>query len=162
MGKLDEPSNVENGTRKWYSYYHSKGHSNENWYKQQPQPGKRWCTYRKSGSHSDDQYYHQRNGSRNSSADSKSTKDETFVADSDVTGCDKCSCNGKVESKSTEDDQPNNTPPGIGFSFTMCHPPLSQEANGFQLLVDSGSSKHFIDPELIRGIESTMLENTRA
>ena len=48
-------------------------------------------------------------------------------------GCDKCSRNGKVESKTTEDDEPNNTPPGIGFSFAMCHPPLSQEADGFQL-----------------------------
>ena len=83
----------------------------------------------------------------------------TFVADSNnVTGCDKWSCNRKVGRKSTEDDEPNNTPPGVGFSFAMCHPPLSQEADGFQLLVDSGSSKHFIDPELIRGIESRMLE----
>ena len=43
----------------------------------------------------------------------------------------------------------------------MCHPPLSQEADGFQLLVDSGSSKHFIDPELIPGVESRMQEYTR-
>ena len=78
-----------------------------------------------------------------------------------MTGCDKFSCNGKVESKSTEDDEPNNTPPGIGFDFAMSHPPLSQEAAGFQLLVDSGSSKYFIDPELIRGVESTMQEFTR-
>ena len=43
----------------------------------------------------------------------------------------------------------------------MCHPPLSYEADSFQRLVDSGSSKHFIDPELIRGLESRMLEYTR-
>ena len=43
----------------------------------------------------------------------------------------------------------------------MCHPSLSQEADGFQLLVDSGSSKHFIDPKLIRGAESRMQEYTR-
>ena len=78
-----------------------------------------------------------------------------------MTGCNKCSCNGKSESKSLEDDEANNTPPGIGFSFAMCHPPISQEADGFQLLVDSGSSKHFIDPELIRGVESRMQEYTR-
>ena len=78
-----------------------------------------------------------------------------------MTGCDKCSCNGKVESKITEDDKPNNTPPGIEFSFAMCHPPLSQEADGFQLLVDSGSTKYFIDPELIRGVESRMQQYTR-
>ena len=44
--------------------------------------------------------------------------------DSDVTGCDDCSCNRNVESKSTEiDDEPNNMPPGIGSSFAMCRPP---------------------------------------
>ena len=43
----------------------------------------------------------------------------------------------------------------------MCHSPLSQEADGFQLLVDPGSSKYFIDPELIRGVESRMLEYTK-
>ena len=30
--------------------------------------------------------------------------------------------------------------PGIGFSIATCHLPLFQEANGFQLLVDPGSS----------------------
>ena len=108
------------------------------------------------------QCYHQRHGCRNSSTESKRTKDETFVADiNNVTGCDKCHFNGKVEIKTTEDDKPNNAPPGIGFSFAMCHPPLSQEADGFQLLVDSGSSKHFIDPELIHGVKSRMQEFTR-
>ena len=42
----------------------------------------------------------------------------------------------------------------------MCHPPLFQEVDGFQLLVDSALSRHFIDPELIRGAESRMLEYT--
>ena len=137
------------------SYPNSNGHSNENCYQQQ-QSGKRRCTYHKSASHSDEQCYHQRNDSCISSADSKSTKDETFVAgNNDVTGCEKCSCNGKV------DDKPKNTPPGIEFSFAMCHPPLPQEADGFQLLVDSESSKHLIDTELIRGVESRMQEYTR-
>ena len=70
-----------------------------------------------------DQCYHQRYGSRNSSAGGIRTKDEAFVADSNVTDCDKCSCDGKVESKTTEDDEPNNAPPGIGFSFAMYHAP---------------------------------------
>ena len=43
----------------------------------------------------------------------------------------------------------------------MCHPRLSQEADGFQLLVDSGSSKHLVDPELIRGVELRIQEHTR-
>ena len=158
VGKSD---NVENGTRKWCSYLQFNGHSNEDCYQRQ-QSGKRWCTYHKSESHSDDQCYQQRNGSRNSSTDSKSTNDETFVADSNVTGCNKCSCNGKVESKSTADAEANSTPPSIGFSFAMCHTPLFQEAGGFLLfLVDSGSSKHLIDAELILGVESRMQEYTR-
>ena len=43
----------------------------------------------------------------------------------------------------------------------MCHPPFSYKADSFQILVDSGPSKHFIGPELIRGVESRMLEYTR-
>ena len=61
----------------------------------------------------------------------------------------------------TEDDEPNNTPPGIGFNFAMCHPTLSEEADGFQFLIDSGSSKHFIDSELITGVESRIQEYKR-
>ena len=56
-----------------------------------------------------------------------------------MAGCDKCGCNGKVESKTTEGDEPNNTPPGVGFSFAMCHPPLSQEADGLANVLDSGT-----------------------
>ena len=52
-------------------------------------------------------------------------------------------------------------PSGIQFAFAACHLPLSQQVEGFQFLVDSGSSKHFGDPELIRGVESGMLEYTR-
>ena len=45
-----------------------------------------------------------------------------------MTGCDKCSCNRKVENKWTEiDDKPSNAPSSIGVSFAMCHPPLSKK-----------------------------------
>ena len=40
-------------------------------------------------------------------------------------------------------------------------PLLSQEADGFQLLEDLGLSKHFVDPELVRGMELRMQEYTR-
>ena len=54
-----------------------------------------------------------------------------------MTGCEKFGCTRKVENKCTKIyDEPNNTPPGIGFSFVMCHLLVSQEADGFQLLVD--------------------------
>ena len=130
IGKLDKPSNAENGTRKWCSYHYSNRHSNEDCYQQQ-QSGGRWCMYHNSATHLDDQCYHQRHVGRNSSADCKSTKDETFVADSNVAGCDKCGCNGKVENKITENDQPNNTPPGIGFNFAMCRPPYLKRLTTF-------------------------------
>ena len=70
-----------------------------------------------------------------------------------MTGCDNCSCKRKVEKNCMEDDDESNTPPGVGFSSAMCHLPLSQQTDDFQLLVASGSSKHFIGPELIRGVE---------
>ena len=166
--KSDKSSNVENGTRKICSYHQSNVYSNEDRCQQQSGSGssadkKRWCSYHKNGSHSEDQCYHQRNGSRSSPTDSKSTKDETFVVDSSVTGFDsKCCCKCKRDNSSNEsNDESYSLPPGIGFSFAMCHPPLSQEADGFQLLVDSGSSKHLIDSELFSGVESRMLEYTR-
>ena len=87
-GTPDKPSNVENGTKIWCSYQHSNGHSNKNCYQQQ-QSGEMWYTYHKSATHSNDQCYRQRCDSRNSFPGGKSTKDETFVADSDVNGCDK-------------------------------------------------------------------------
>ena len=45
-------------------------------------------------------------------------------------------------------ENPYSPPPGIGFSYVVCHLPLSQQADGFKLLIDSGSSKHLFDPEL--------------
>ena len=67
----------------------------------------------------------ERHGGLNSSAHGKSREDGTFIADSNVTGCDKCGCNKKVESKTTDDDEPNNTPPAIGSSvFCDVSPPL--------------------------------------
>ena len=76
-----------------------------------------------------------------------------------MTGCNKkqCYCNSNVEKKSTESDNESYTPPGIGLS-SFCHISLSQEADSFGLLLDSGSLKHFIDPELIRGVETRMQE----
>ena len=61
-----------------------------------------------------------------------------------MTRCDKCSCDKKSRKLIAKIyEEPNNTPPGIRFSFAMCHPTLSQEAEGFQLLVDSGCRRAF-------------------
>ncbi|CAM9282824.1 unnamed protein product, partial [Ascophyllum nodosum] len=68
---------------------------------------------------------------------------------------------GKIAKKSNESEVEYSPPPGIGFSFACCHPPLSYQADRFQMLVDSGSSKYFVDPKLIRGVESGMLDYTK-
>ena len=76
-----------------------------------------------------------------------------------VTGCEvKFCCNCKEENNSYEsNDESYSPPPETGFTFTACRLPLSQPADGFQLLVYSGSSKHFINPELVHEKESRML-----
>ena len=73
-------------------------------------------------------------------------------------GCKSCCCsNGKVSKKSNgESEVQYSPPPRVGLSFTCCHPPLSHQTDGFQMLVDSGSSKYFVDPKLVHGVESTM------
>ena len=71
-------------------------------------------------------------------------------------------CKYKRENSCDEsNDKSNFSPPGIAFTFVMCHPPLSQEADAFQLLAYPGSPQHFIGPELVRGVESKMFEYTR-
>lgn len=59
------------------------------------------------------------------------------------------------------DEESYSLPPGIGFTFTAYYLPPSQQVDGFQFLVNSGSSKHLIDSELIHGVKSRMLEYTR-
>ena len=104
----------------------------------------------------------QRNSSKckdSSTVDGRNSKEhETYVVDSTAIGCKSCCCsNGKVAWKSNESKVEYSPPPGIiGCSFACCHPPLSHQADGFQMLVDSGSSKHFVDPKLVHRVESRM------
>ncbi|CAN0279405.1 unnamed protein product, partial [Ascophyllum nodosum] len=73
-----------------------------------------------------------------------------------------CCSNGKVAKKSNEESKIEySPPPGIGFSFACCHPPLSHRADGFQMLVDSGFSKHFVDPKLVHRAETRMQDYTK-
>ena len=83
-----------------------------------------------------------------------SEEHETYVVDSTAVGCKSCCCsNGKVAKKPNEESEVEySPPPGIGFSFACCHPPLSQQTDGFQMLVDSGASKYFVDPKLVHRV----------
>ena len=123
---------------------------------------KKWCSLHNSTSHSNQECFQQKSGSK--CKDSLLTVDggnseehETYVGNSTTVDCKSCCCsNGKVARKSNESKVEYSPPPGIGFSFASCHPPLSHQAHGFQMLVDSGSSKHFVDPKLINRVESRM------
>ena len=77
--------------------------------------------------------------------DKNSRKHETFGVDSTAVGCGSSCCrNGKVAKKSNEESEVEySPPPGIGFSFACCHPPLSHQTEGFQILVDSGFFQAF-------------------
>ena len=88
-------------------------------------------------------------------------KHEIFVVHGTTVDYKSCCCsNGKTSKKSNESEVEYSPPPGIGFSFASYHLPLSHQTDGFYISVDSESSKHFVDPKLIRGIESRMLAYT--
>ena len=92
------------------------------------------------------------------SGDGNSQKYEMFIVDSTATGCDGKSycCNSKVENESMESDNESYSPLGVGMSFAACYLLYSYQPGSFQLEVYSSSSKHFIDPELMHGIETRM------
>ena len=116
---------------------------------------KKWCSLHNSTSHSNQECFQQRSSSKckeSSTVDGRnSEKHETYVVVSTAAvGCRSCCCsNGKVAKKSNEESEVEySPPPGMGFSFACCHPPLSHQTDDFQMLVDSGSSKHFVDSKL--------------
>ena len=63
-----------------------------------------------------------------------------------------------IKLKPNESGIEYSPPSGIGFGFDAYHLPLSHQPDGFQLLIDSESSKHFINPKLICKVESRMLD----
>ena len=161
---------MENGKGKWCSYHNINSHSDKDCYQQQSESAnlnikKIWCTYHNSASHLNYDCFHQR-GSKNennSSVDGKSIgRQKTFIADSAPTGCGaNFCCKYKGENNSHESNGESYSPPPGRFSFAMCHSSLSHQIDGFQLSIDSRSPKHFIDPELMRRVESRLLEYTR-
>ena len=125
---------------------------------------KKWCSLHNSTNNSNQECFQQRSSSKYKDSDGRNSEDhETYVVDSAAVGCKSCCrSNGKVAKKSNEESEVEYSPPtDIGFSFACCHPPLPHRADGFQMFVDSGSSKHFVDPKLVHRIESRMQDYTQ-
>ena len=127
---------------------------------------KKWCSLHNSTSHSNQECFQQKSGSKckdSYTVDGRNSEEhETYVVESITVGCKSCCCsNSKTAKKSNEKSEVEySPPPGIGFSFACCHRPLSHQADGFQMLVDSGSSKHVVDPKLVHRVESRMQNYT--
>ena len=71
-----------------------------------------------------------------------------------------------VKSKTIpESDDESYSPPEVGLSFAACHLLLSPEADGFQLLVESGSSNISLTEHWFVGLElessNTLLQTPR-
>ena len=98
---------------------------------------KKLCSLHNSTNYSNQECFQQRSSSTYKDSDGRNSEDhETYVVDSKAVGCKSCCCsNGKVAKKSNEESKVEySPPPGIGFSLACCHPPLSQRADGFQML----------------------------
>ena len=87
----------------------------------------------------------------------KSQKLKTFVADSPSSSCSTESSFVTVAKKTVEGENQVESPPSrIELGFDPQNLPLSRQADGLRVWVDSGSSKHFVDPGLIRGVANKM------
>ena len=167
MGKTEKHKRE----KKWCSYHQTSSHSDKQCYHQLGKTEKikngrqkKWCSLHNSTNHSNQECFQQRSSSKYKDSDGRNNeKHETYVVDSTVVGCKPCCCgNGKVAKKSNGESKVEySPPPGIGFSFACCHPPLSHRADGFQMLVDSGSAKHFVDPKLVHRVETRMQDYTK-
>ena len=120
---------------------------------------KKWCSLHNSTSHSNQECFQQKSSSKfkdSSTVDGRNSKiHETYVVHSTTVDCKSCCCsNCTVARKSNESKVEYSPLPGIGFS--CCHPPLSHQADGFKMLIDSGSFKHFVDPKLFHRVDSRM------
>ena len=166
-----EKSRNHEREKKWCSYHQTSNHSDKQSYHQLGKTEKiknvkqkKLCSLHNSTNHSNQECFQQRNSSNCKGSDGRNSEEhETYVVDSTAVGCKSCCCsNDKVGKQSNEESKVEySPPPGIGFSFACCHPPLSHRADGFQMLVDSGSSKHFVDPELVHRVESRMQDYTK-
>ena len=157
-----EKSRNHEREKKWCSYHQTCSHSDKQCYHQMDKTEekkngwqKKWCSLHNSTSHSNQECFQQRSSNKckdSSTVDGRNSEEhETHLVASTAVGCRSCCCsNGKVAKKSYEESEVEcSPPPGIEFSFACCHPPLSHQTDGFQMLIDSGSSKHFVDPKLV-------------
>ena len=127
---------------------------------------KEWCSLHNSMSHSNQECFQQKSSSKckdSSTVDGRNSEEhETYVVDSTTVDCKSCCCsNGKIARMSNESKVEYSPLPGIGFSFACCHPPLSHQTGGFQMLVDFGSSKNFVGSKLVHRVESRMQDYTQ-
>ena len=169
-----EKSGNHEREKKWCSYHQTSSHSDKHCYHQMRKSEKikngrqkKWCSLHNSTSRSDQECFQQKSSSKCKDTPTvdgtNSEQRETYVVDSAIVGCKSCCCsNSKIAKQSNEESEVEySPPPGTGFSFACCHPPLSHQADGFQMLVDSGSSKHFIDPKIVHRVESRMRDYTQ-
>ena len=163
-----EKSRFDERERKWCSYHQTSSHPDKQCYHQMGKleritngRQKKWCSFT-STSHSNQECFQQKSSSKckdNSPVEGRNSEEhEIYVVDSTTTvGCKSCCCSsGKIAKESNESKVEYSPLPGIAFRFACCHPPLFHQPDGFQLLVDSGSSKHFVDPKLVHRVESRM------
>ena len=136
--------------KKWCKYHKTNCHSDKQCFQQMKKQEvflngrqKKWCSLHNSTTRSNQERFQQKSGSKckdSSTVDGRNSEEhETYVVDSTTVDCRSCCCNGKIAKKPNESEVEYSPPPGIGFNFACCYPPLFHKADGFQMLVDSGS-----------------------
>ena len=125
--------------KKCCSYHQTTGHSDKQCFQKMKKSEnfkngrqKKLCSLHNSTSHSNQECFEQKSDgkckdSSTTVLDGKnSRKHENYVVGRTTVDCTSCCCsNGKLVKQSNERKVEYSPPPGIGFSFTCCHLPLS-------------------------------------
>ena len=148
--KIQECSNHER-KKKLCGYHQTNGHSDKEYCQQMEKSKKikmehkKWCSLHNSTSHSYQDCFQQKSGSKckdsSTVTDGKNIGTHEIYVDSTTVDCKSCCCNGKIAKKSSEKTKVKySLPPRVSLSFACFHLPLPHQADGFQMLMDSGSS----------------------